>query len=232
VFVIAFHRDLRAASWFAHDTFHFNDAACEFGHFGLKKFCEKARVRAREPDKSAACAFVHAQKKGAHALALPVALTGYLLVVGEDRGRAAEVYVEVAALEALHVARYDVALALAVFRNDARALRLAHFLQDDLLCGLRRDATEILARFERKTDLLIELRVFFDAAGVFEHDVLLCIETGTMVLFAFRLLVFHAYERFVDDNFGLTEFHLAGSGIESGADYLPALSVFAAVSRR
>ena len=84
-------------------------------------------------------------------------------------------------------------------------------------------------RFEREGDLFVELRVFFDAARVFDHDVLLGVEARAVVVVACRLFVFLAHESVVDDDFRLAEFHVAGFGIEGGADDLPALAVFTAV---
>src|SRR3989344_174061 len=222
------HGYLRTASRLADDAFRFDDAVRHFRNFSLKKFYKELRVRTSEADERAPCAFVNAEKQGAHALALTIPLTRYLFVVGEYRRRTAEVDVQISALEALDMAGHYLALALAVFGNDGSALRFADFLHDDLLCGLRGDAAEIIVRFEWEGYLLVEHGVFFDASRVFNHDVLFGIEARTVVVIA-QFFVLAAHERFVDDYLCLAEFHVARLGVEVRADYLPAFAVFAAV---
>src|SRR3989344_2349170 len=129
------HGYLRTASRLADDAFRFDDAVRHFRNFSLKKFYKELRVRTSEADERAPCAFVNAEKQGAHALALAVPFARYLFVVGEYRRRTAEVDVQISALEALDMAGHYLALALAVFGNDGCALRFADFLHDDLLCG-------------------------------------------------------------------------------------------------
>jgi hypothetical protein len=70
---------------------------------------------------------------------------------------AAELDDDVAVLEALHHAADHFADALAVLAVDVLALRLAHLLEDHLLGGLRRDASEILGR-PRELDLHVDFR--------------------------------------------------------------------------
>src|SRR3989344_2230974 len=229
VLVARFDGYLRAAAGFAHDAFHFDNAACHFRHFCLEQFCEKARVRARETDEGASYAFVDAQKKRAHALALAIALARYLFVVGQYGGRASEVDEKVSALETLDVTGHYLALPFSVFGDDGSAFRFAHFLHDDLLGGLCRDTPEIFARLERERYLFVELRIFFDASRVFEHDVLFRVEAGAVVVVIHGLLALHTHERCIDDDLCLAEFHVAGLRIERGPDYLPALSILAAV---
>ncbi len=71
-------------------------------------------------------------------------LARHLLAHRQHRLGAAEVDDDVAALEAPHDARDELALALLVLVEDVLALGLAHALQDDLLRGLRGDAAEAL----------------------------------------------------------------------------------------
>ena len=221
-----------AAAGLAHDCLDRNDAARHFGHFRLEEFRQKLRVRTRKADEGAAHAFVDAQEERAYALALTVPLAGYLLVVRENGGRAAEVDIEIAALETLDVAGDYFTLTLAVFGDDGSALRLADLLHDDLLGRLRRDAAEFLARLKREGYLLVELGIFLDAARIRYHDVLFGIETAPLVVRPRRLFAFLPHERVVDDYFRLPEFHVARRRIKGGADYLPALAVLAAVCGR
>src|SRR3989344_6686841 len=222
---------LRTAPRFADDAFRFDDAVRHFRNFSLKKFYKELRVRTSEADERAPCALVNAEKQGAHALALTVPLTRYLFVVGEYCCRTAEVDVQISALEALDVACHYLAFSFSVFGNDGSALCFAHLLHNDLLCGLRGDAAEIIVRFEREGYLLVEHGIFFDAPCVLYHDVLFGIEARTVVVIA-QFFVLAAHECLVDDYLCLAEFHVACLRVEVRADYLPAFAVFAAVCRR
>ena len=142
---------------------------------------------------------------------------------------AAEVHIQITALEALHVPRDYLAFALAVLLDDRGAFCLADFLHNDLLCGLRGDTAKIFPRLERELYLFGELRIFLDASRVFEHDVLFRVEAGAVVVVIHGLLALHTHERCIDDDLCLAEFHVAGLRIKGGTDYLSALSVLAAV---
>src|SRR3989344_3843400 len=112
------HGNLCTASGFAHNAFRFDDAVCHLGHFCFKKFYKKARVRASEADECTTNAFINAEEKCTHALALAVALARNLFVVGKDCGCTSEVHVKIAALKTLYVASHYFAFTLAIFRND------------------------------------------------------------------------------------------------------------------
>ena len=81
-------------------------------------------MRAREAEEDAARALLDGEEVGADALASAVALAGNLLVIRHDAGRAAEVDIEIAALNALHDAVDDVALFAAVLLDDRGALEI------------------------------------------------------------------------------------------------------------
>src|SRR3989338_5286773 len=160
---------------------------------------------------------------------LSVSLARYLFIIGKNGGCAAEVHIEIAALKALNVACDYFSLALAIFGDYACALRLAYFLHYDLLCRLCGDTAEFLTRLKREGNLLVQHRVFFNASSVFDHDVLFRIETRTVIVVIYGLLVFAAHQRVVHHYFCLPEFHVASLRIECRADYLPTLAVFAAI---
>ena len=73
----------------------------------------------------------------------------------------------------------------APFVENGIALGLAQFLQDDLLRRLRRDPAEIIVRFERKRDLVVELRILFYLFRFLERDMPFRIEAGKLLLVVF-----------------------------------------------
>ncbi len=81
-------------------------------------------------------------------------------------GIVAEVDVDIAALDALDLPHDQAALAIRIGIDDLAALGFAHFLHDDLLGGLRGDATKfdrVDLLFDKITELdfgLIDLRGF------------------------------------------------------------------------
>src|SRR3989344_3879778 len=173
--VVRMHGNLCAAAGLAHDSFSNDNAVRHLGHLGLEELDEEVRMRAGEPDERATHALVHAKEYRPHALALAVSLTGYLFVVGENGGRAAEIHIKIPAFETLDVSCYYLTFTLAIFGNNARTLRFANLLHDDLFCGLCGDAAEVLSCFKWKGNFLVQDCVFLNTLCVFYHYVLLWI---------------------------------------------------------
>jgi hypothetical protein len=101
--------------------------------------------------------------EGANAIALPIPLARDLLLLWEDRVGASEVHDDVLSLEALHDAGEELALPVLELVEDDRAFGLTDLLDDVLLGGLRRDATEFLLRELREklvTDLGLGIERF------------------------------------------------------------------------
>jgi hypothetical protein len=177
VFVVGKYRDLCARAWLTNDRFDFYDAEAISGTSVSKSLvknfgCERER-RMNVPRTPSSTR----KSKCADALALAIALARDLFVVGKYRGRAAEVDEKIAAFKTLHVAGHDLAFALAVLFYDRSALCFADFLHDHLFGGLCGDAAEIFASLEWERNFFVELRVFFHALRVLEHDVLLRIKS-------------------------------------------------------
>ena len=134
--------------------------------------------------------FLYAVEVGAHALALAIALAGYLFFVGEDAGRTAHIDEEVAAFDALYRARDDFPLPCSVFGHNGRLLGFADLLDDDLFCRLRGDTAIVALALERKDDLRVELRVLFYLLRILDHDVMLGVVVDALVIRVALLLVF------------------------------------------
>ena len=94
---------------------------------------------AREHDREALLGQIDVEDQGADAIALAIALVRDLLFLGQDGLGAAEIDDHVLALEALHDARDDFALAILELVEDLFALGVADVLDEVLLGGLRRD---------------------------------------------------------------------------------------------
>ena len=120
--------------------------------------------------------FFYLIEECADALALAIALAWYLFVVGQNAGRAPEVYINIAALHALHGAGNNFSLAFAELGNNRNLLRLADFLDDHLFCGLRGDAPVPFLTFKREDEFVADFCVAFYEFGVLNQNVLLGVE--------------------------------------------------------
>ena len=103
-------------------------------------------MRARQEDLRAARFAAHVEQIGADAVAGTEGLARDQLVAAHDGLAAAEIDDHVAVFDALDDAVDDLADAILVFLVLPVALGVAHFLDDDLLGRLRRDAAEIERR--------------------------------------------------------------------------------------
>lgn len=163
-----------------------------------------------------------------------------------DAHCAAEIDVDVAAVETLHDAAHDLALFVREFFLDGCALRLPYVLQNHLFRGLRRDPAETLVKFEHELEFLARLGVRFYFSRFLEENVAVWIVSREQfllicgrfhgggfrffhVLFLLGLLRFLFYDANLarlNHGFYLEEFHLSSFHVELRADYFRAFPVF------
>src|SRR3989344_9300085 len=134
-------------------------------------------MRAGKPQVHAAEPFINGVQVGADALAHAVALTGDLFFVGNNAGCSPQVDENGAALDSLYDTRDDFALLVTEFFQNGKFFGFADFLDDDLLCGLCRDAAEIFLRFKREDQFAANSRITFDTARVGKENVFFRIKT-------------------------------------------------------
>ena len=140
-------RDLRAVSRLAGDAADLDEPVGDLGHLELEERADELRIAAREDHLRALRPRANLGDDGLDAAPLLVALAVDLLGAREQRLDATEVDENVVAIaRLLDDAGDDLALAVDVLLVHDRALGLADALLDDLLRGLRGDASEVVRR--------------------------------------------------------------------------------------
>ena len=142
--IVRQHRDLGAVARVAGAAHDLDQALADFRHFELEQLDHEFRRGARDEQLRAADLRAHLVQVAAQAVAGAHRLARNRLVArNEGLGIAAQVEVDVAALDALDDAGDQLADAILVGLDHLRALGFAHALHDDLLGGLRGDAAEL-----------------------------------------------------------------------------------------
>src|ERR1700731_104841 len=137
--ILGINRDLCAAAGLARTLADFDDALVDFGHLLLEQLAQELVGSAREHDREALFGQIDVEDQRADAIALAIALMRNLLLLGQYGFGAAEIDDHVFALEALHDARDNFALAILELVEDLFALGVADVLDEVLLGRLRRD---------------------------------------------------------------------------------------------
>ena len=122
-------------------------AVVDFRHFHFEQFLHQQRIGAREDHLRPARRAVHGRDGGPNAVSDLVAFEPRLLLARHAGLGASEVQNHVGAFRPLNRAVYNLSDALAVFGVNRIALRLADFLENHLLRGLRRDAAQHVRGF-------------------------------------------------------------------------------------
>src|SRR2546426_7443064 len=202
VAVVRDHGDLRPPAGFADRPLHLDDALVDLRYLLLEELDEQTRVGTREGDLGSPAAQLDVEDEGPDAVALAVALTRDLLLLGQDGVRPTQVDDDVLLLEALHDPGEELALAALELVVDDIALSIPHALDDVLLGGLGGDAAEFLRR-QLGEQLVADLgvRIELDARLGERHLILRVLDV-------------------VDDRLALEEFYLAQLGVELGLDVL------------
>ena len=139
-------RDLRAAAGLAGDGLDLDRAAVDLGDLELEQAAQEALVGPAHEDLRAADRAADLEHERLDVLADPVVLERALLGRGQDRFDVlADVEDDRARLDPVDGAGDELALAARELVEDLVALDLADALEDDLLGGLRADATEDVA---------------------------------------------------------------------------------------
>src|SRR5690242_6416636 len=157
--VVGHHGDLGAVARIAGAALDLDQALADFRHFQLEQLDHELRCGARHEQLRPAHFGLHFEQVAAHAVAHAHRLARNGLVArDEGLGVAAQVEVDVAALDALDDAGDQLAHAILVGVHHLLALGFAHALHDHLLGGLRRDAAE-LGVLDLRLDVLTHLGV-------------------------------------------------------------------------
>src|SRR5262249_22590396 len=159
-------RDLGARAGLPGDRLDANDLLVDLGHFHLEQLFHKALGGARQHDLRTARVALDVGNESDDSVTRAIALARHLLAHRENGFGAAEVDDDVAALKSPDDPRDQLALAIFVFVEDVFALRLAYTLDDHLLCGLRRDAAEVLDGIAQIQHLAPLLLLLLGALGV------------------------------------------------------------------
>ena len=145
-----------------------DQALTDFRHFELEQLDQELRRSARQEQLRAALLGAHVLQErldpilGANRFA-----RNHLIARDEAFGVAAQIDEHAVAIDALDDAGHQRADAALVFVDDLRTLGLAHLLHDDLLGGLRGDASESDG-FHRHFDIAADFRVLRDVERVLE----------------------------------------------------------------
>ena len=148
--------DLGAAAGIARHRLDLDDAVIDLRHFLREQFSHELRMRTRQENLRPARLLAHVVDIGAHPLALTEALARQELVAAQHRLGAPEIDDDVAELDPLDEAVDDLADAVLELVVLPLALGIAHLLHNDLLRGLRRNASEINGR-QRVGDEIADL---------------------------------------------------------------------------
>src|SRR5690606_18672456 len=153
------HGDLGALAGIAGAALDLDQALADLGHLDLEQLDQELRGRAADEQLRAARLGAYILEPAAQPVAGAHRLARDHLFPRHQRFHvAAEIQEYIAALDALDDAGQQLALPMLVGVDDLGALGLAHFLDDHLLGGLRRDPAE-LDRFHRLLDGVAHLHV-------------------------------------------------------------------------
>ena len=170
--IVAADRDLGACARIACGTEDVDQALAHLRHLELEQLDQELRRGAAQEQLRTARLGTHVLQEGLDAVLRADRLArDHLVARDEAFGVAAEVDEDTVAVDALHQAGDQRADAGFVEFDDLRAFCLAHFLHDDLLRGLRRDAAE-RNRLERHFDVTTRLGFRRDVEGVLEAQLL------------------------------------------------------------
>src|SRR5262249_42509343 len=152
------HGDLGALARFAHGGFNHHSAVVNFGHLHLEQPFEQFGVGARDLYLWAFRFAADVVDDAADAFALGERFDARLLRFGHHRFDAvAQINDDLAAFESVD----KLTQTADVFVVNVVSLGLADFLQDDLLGGLRRNASEVFHR-ARQFQHIADFRAFAD----------------------------------------------------------------------
>ena len=195
VVIMRDHRDLRPPTWFPSGALHFDDALVDLRHLLLEQLDQEAGVGARQHDLRTFAAHLDIENEGADAVALPVALARNLLLLGQNRVRAAEIDDDILLLEPLHDSGVrQFAFAVLELVVDDVTFGVAQTLDQVLLRRLSSDTAVRLGQLLEQ--LVTQLRFRIEILpGVGERD----------LQFAIRHLL--------DDRENLEELNLADLGV-------------------
>ena len=162
--------DLRAVPRLAGDRLELDDPVDDLGHLELEQALHEARVRARHDDLRALGRLAHLDDVGLQPAPVLVTLVLHLLGLGQEGFDPAEIEQRVALVGLLDDAGDDLAFLARVLLVLALALDVADALEDDLLRGLRGDASEVVGcvvPLANDIAFLVELlRDHLDLAGL------------------------------------------------------------------
>src|ERR1041385_2331551 len=154
---------------FAGDPFDLDRAVIDFGHFKLKQFYNKARIRARKNDFGTVRPLLDSLDVATDALANLVFLGRHALAVREEGLIFAEIDQDIRAIEPPDGATDNVRDAVFEFAENERFFGPANMLHEGLLGVLGRDPPET-DRGDFHFDLLADLGISLDAPGVEHRD--------------------------------------------------------------
>src|SRR5690606_786674 len=141
--------DLGPAAGFTRDAADLDDALLDLGHLETEQRLDEHRVGARKDQARSLRGLLDALEHAANRVALVKPLAMILLAIGNDRLGFTEPVQhdhELAALDLLDLAREQFTHLVGELVTNAIALTLPHALDDPLLGGLHRQATERLER--------------------------------------------------------------------------------------
>src|SRR5688572_2380891 len=142
--VVAADRDLGAQPRIARGAEDLDEPLADLRHLDLEQLDQEFRRRARQEQLRAARLGANLVQQALDAvLRLDWLARDQVLARNEALGVAAEIDVRAVTIDALDDAADELACAILVRIDDLLAFGLAHFLHDDLLRGLRRDAAEL-----------------------------------------------------------------------------------------
>src|SRR5690606_613111 len=163
--VVCEHGDLGAVARIARAGLDVDQALPDLRHLELEQFHHEFGRGAADEQLRATHLAAHVVQVAPDAVAGADDVARDRLVLRDERlGVAAQVDVDVAALDALDDAGDQLADAVLPLVDDLRALGLAHALHDHLLGGLRRDAAEVDV-----VDLLLDEVADFGALALFDR---------------------------------------------------------------
>src|SRR5262249_46687085 len=128
--ILRVNGDLGAPSGFTRALANLHDAFIDLRHFLFEQLAQEFVGGPRKHDREAFFREIDVEDQGADAVALTVALVGYLVLLGQDRLGAPEIDDHILALEPLNDARNDLALAILELVVNLFALGVADMLDE------------------------------------------------------------------------------------------------------
>ena len=174
------HGHLGAGTGIAGHAHDLHNAVVHFRHFAAEQGGHVVAVRAGDDHLRAASLLAHFDDQGLHAVAALVMFARDLLLTGQNGLGAAQVDHPAALVAALDDAGDDFAHAVLVFLVNDFLLGVAHALDDDLLGGLGRDASQVL-HLDPEAHFVVQLYGGIMLAGVGQGN--LSVLVGHVVVF-------------------------------------------------